>query len=165
MSAIFVWLKPCLTDIERLLPAKSQKFSTVLGVFLDQSASCNQAKCNVGHINDLFQLKCLRFFHGHERNICLIEAMFDWHWALSTGENVTSSTLQNKLFEIRAQVLIKQNVFSGIQITHFRWNIFNFSTDMSAIFGWLKPCLTSIERWQPAKMSQAQRCKTSSALY
>jgi len=29
----------------------------VLGAFLDQSASFNQAKCNVGHINDLFQLK------------------------------------------------------------------------------------------------------------
>jgi len=25
----------------------------------------------------------------------------------------------------------------------------------------LKPCLTSIERWQPAKISQVQRCKTS----
>ena len=55
---------------------KSQKFSTVLGVFLDQSASFNQAKCNVGHINDLFQLKCLRFFHGYERNICLNETIF-----------------------------------------------------------------------------------------
>jgi len=36
---------------------KSQKFSTVLGLFLDQSPSFNQAKCNVGHMNDLFQLK------------------------------------------------------------------------------------------------------------
>jgi len=38
---------------------KNQKFSTVLGVFLDQSASFYQAKCNVGHITDLFQLKYL----------------------------------------------------------------------------------------------------------
>jgi len=30
---------------------------------------------------------------------------------MAAGENVTSSTLQNKLFEIRAQVLIKQNIF------------------------------------------------------
>ena len=68
--------------------------------------------------------------------------------------------MQNKLFEIRAQVLIKQNVLLGIQITHFSWNFYNFSTDMSAIFVWLKPCLTNIERWQPAKMSQL-----SSSLY
>jgi len=32
-------------------------FYAVLGVFLDQSASFNQAKCTVGHINDPFQLK------------------------------------------------------------------------------------------------------------
>jgi len=37
----------------------------------------DQAKCDVGHINDLFPLKCFRFFHGYERNIRLIDAMFD----------------------------------------------------------------------------------------
>ena len=40
-------------------------------------------------------------------SMIMIEATFDWHWALTAGENVTRSTLQNKLFEIRAQVLIE----------------------------------------------------------
>jgi len=34
--------------------------------------------------------------------------MFDWHRAL-TAEQITSSTLLKMLFEIRAQVLIKEN--------------------------------------------------------
>ena len=50
---------------------------------------------------------------------------------------------------------------SGLINIHFSWNFYNFSTDMSAIFVWLKPCLTSIECWLPAKMSQVHRCKTS----
>jgi len=56
-------------------------------------------------------------------------SLLDWHRlvspcfplsVLSSGprsqgaENVTSSTLQNKFFEIRAQVLIKQNIFWGV---------------------------------------------------
>jgi len=61
-----------------------------------------------------WKLQSEQFFHGYELNDRLIEAMFDWHWVLTAGENVTSSTLQNKLFEIRAQVLIKQNIFLGM---------------------------------------------------
>jgi len=44
----------------------------------------------------------------------LIEVMFDWHGALTAGKNVPSSMLVNKLFEIRAQVLIKLNIFFGM---------------------------------------------------
>jgi len=40
--------------------------------------------------------------------------IYNWHWVLTTGEKVKKSTLQNKLFEIRAQVLIKQNIFLDI---------------------------------------------------
>jgi len=36
---------------------KSQKFNAVVGVFLDQSASFNQVKHNIGHVNDPFRLK------------------------------------------------------------------------------------------------------------
>jgi len=52
---------------------KSEKFNAVLGVFLDQSVSFNQSNCNVGHVNDPFNLKLLQFFHGYERNIRLID--------------------------------------------------------------------------------------------
>jgi len=55
---------------------KRQKFSIVLGVFLDQSTSLKKAKWNVGHINDLFQFKFLQFFRGYEGNFRLIEAIF-----------------------------------------------------------------------------------------
>ena len=69
-----------------------------------------------------------------------------------------NSSLWNKLFEIRAQVLFKQNIFLDIWITYFSLNINNFSTDMSAIFVWLKPCLTGIERWLPAETWKVQNC-------
>ena len=88
---------------------KGQKIIAVKQAIRDQSASI------FGHVNDLFQLKYMWFFHGHERNICFTEAVFDWHLALTAGEMPQlSSSLQNKLFEIRAQVLIKQNVMLDI---------------------------------------------------
>jgi len=61
---------------------EGQNFNAVLRDFLFKSASFNQAKYIFGHVNDPSELKYRQFFHGHERNICLIETMFDWHWAL-----------------------------------------------------------------------------------
>ena len=77
MSAIFVSLKPCLLTLSVDYRRKCHKFIAAKQAIRDQSASFNQAKCIVGHINNPFQLKFVYIFHGHERNICLIEAMFD----------------------------------------------------------------------------------------
>ena len=68
---------------------KCSKFNAEKQAIRDQTASFNQAKYIFWHVNDPFQLKYIRSFHGHERNICLIEAMYDWHWALAAREKVT----------------------------------------------------------------------------
>ena len=36
-----------------------------------------------------------------------------------------------------------------------------YNTTLIAIIGWLKPCLTGIERWIPAERSKVQRSATS----
>ena len=56
---------------------KCHKFNAAKQVFRDQSVSFIHAKYFWGHENNPFQLKYIKFLHGHERNICLIEAMFD----------------------------------------------------------------------------------------
>ena len=57
MSVIFDWLKSSFTSLEGLVLCKCGEFNALKEAIRDQSASFNQAKCNVGHINDLFQLK------------------------------------------------------------------------------------------------------------
>jgi len=57
---------------------KCSKFNASKQAIRDQSASFNQAKYFFGHVNDLFQLKNIWFYHGQERNICFTETMFDW---------------------------------------------------------------------------------------
>jgi len=61
---------------------------------------------------------------------------------LTAAESFTSSTQHYKPLKIRAQILIKQNVMLDMLMTHLSYNLKSFSTDMSSIFGWLKPCLT-----------------------
>jgi len=78
------------------MPAKMSqliKFIAVKQAIRDQRASFNEAIYIFGHLNDPFQLKCEKFFHGYERNYLLIEAMFDWHLALTAGKNIPSSKL------------------------------------------------------------------------
>jgi len=87
--------------------------------------------------------------------------MFDNHRVLTASKKVKKFKAVSGAFWIRAQVLIKQNIFLDIWIIHFIWNINNFSTDMSAKFVLLKLCLNGIERWLPAKRSKDHRCKTS----
>ena len=59
MSAIFVSLKPCLLTLSVDYWRKCHKFITAKQAIRDQSASFNEAKCIVGHINNPLQLKLL----------------------------------------------------------------------------------------------------------
>jgi len=57
MSAIFVSLNACLTDIESWLQAKMSQVHRCKISYLRSNRNFNQAKLVLGHINDPFQLQ------------------------------------------------------------------------------------------------------------